>query len=197
MRFMRAACIAAALALSATAGSAQQKSKPVKKPASMGGMSGMGDTTGMAGMDMGGAHDSAMAMPIPMPKGMFMMPGLVGLLPNVTPFLPGAGVKPSTLPSVAASKIVRLRSGDTLDLTATLVRRTIRGRTFVMYGFNGQVPGPLIPGYHRIEYRRQLVVGAHLIVEPVHQDADIVFGGDIGPGQTVVIVCHHSTLKNR
>ncbi len=144
MRFMRAACIAAALALSATAGSAQQKSKPVKKPASMGGMSGMGDTTGMAGMDMGGAHDSAMAMPIPMPKGMFMMPGLVGLLPNVTPFLPGAGVKPSTLPSVAASKIVRLKSGDTLDLTATLVRRTIRGRTFVMYGFNGQVPGPLI-----------------------------------------------------
>ena len=34
--------------------------------------------------------------------------------------------------------------GDTLDLTAMLVRRTINGHTFAMYGFNGQVPGPLI-----------------------------------------------------
>ena len=31
-----------------------------------------------------------MAMPIPMPKGMIMLPGLVGLLPPVAPFLPGA-----------------------------------------------------------------------------------------------------------
>ena len=31
-----------------------------------------------------------------------------------------------------------------LDLDARLVRRTIRGRTFVMFGFNGQYPGPLI-----------------------------------------------------
>ena len=42
------------------------------------------------------------------------------------------------------AQIVRLKDGDTLDLTATLVRRTINRRTFVMYGFNGQVPGPLI-----------------------------------------------------
>jgi FtsP/CotA-like multicopper oxidase with cupredoxin domain len=42
------------------------------------------------------------------------------------------------------SHIVALRDGDTLDLAATLVRRTIKGNTFVMYGFNGEVPGPLI-----------------------------------------------------
>jgi len=90
------------------------------------------------------AHDSAMAMPIPMPKGMVMLPGLVGLLPPVEPFLPGAGVDPATLAAARPSEITPLADGDTLDLTAALVRRTIRGREFVMYGFNGQVPGPLI-----------------------------------------------------
>lgn len=96
----------------------------------------------MAGMQM--RHDTAMSMPIPMPKGMPMLPGFVGLLPAVAPFLPGAGVNATTLPLVKPSAIVRLRTGDTLDLTASLVRREIRGHTFVMYAFNGQVPGPLI-----------------------------------------------------
>lgn len=97
---------------------------------------------GMAGMQMG--HDSGMAMPIPMPKGMVILPGLVGLVPAVSPFLPGLGVDPGGVPMARPSAITPLRSGDTLDLTAQLLRRTIRGQTFVMYGFNGQVPGPLI-----------------------------------------------------
>lgn len=81
---------------------------------------------------------------MPMPKGMRMMPGLVGLRPPVTPFLPGAGIDLARLPAARAGTIQRLRDGDTLDLTASLVRRTIRGQSFAMYGFNGQVPGPLI-----------------------------------------------------
>ncbi len=85
-----------------------------------------------------------MSMPIPMPKGMVMLPGLVGLVPTVASFLPGAGVDPATLPLAAPSVITPLANGDTLDLSAQLLRRTIRGQTFVMYGFNGQVPGPLI-----------------------------------------------------
>ncbi|MGH7533358.1 MAG: multicopper oxidase family protein, partial [Gemmatimonadales bacterium] len=97
---------------------------------------------GMAGMQMG--PDSSAMMPIPMPKGMIMLPGLIGLTPPVAPFLPGAGVDPSTVPLAHPSTIVPLKDGDTLDLTAGLLRRTIRDRTFVMYGFNGQVPGPLI-----------------------------------------------------
>ena len=97
----------------------------------------------MSGMHMG--HDSAaMAMPIPMPKGMVMLPGLVGLLPPVGEFLPGDGVDPATVAEARPSEITPLADGDTLDLTATLLRRTIRGHAFVMYGFNGQVPGPLI-----------------------------------------------------
>ncbi|MGH7632632.1 MAG: multicopper oxidase family protein, partial [Gemmatimonadaceae bacterium] len=95
------------------------------------------------GMDHG-THDSTMSMPIPMPKGMPMMPGLVGLGPDVTPFLPGAGVDAARLPDARPSELAKLRDGDTLDLTATLVRRSINGHTFTMYGFNGQVPGPLI-----------------------------------------------------
>ncbi|MGE0555057.1 MAG: hypothetical protein AB7R55_16630, partial [Gemmatimonadales bacterium] len=43
------------------------------------------DSGGHAGHQ---GHDGP-GMPIPMPKGMIMMPGLVGLTPDVTPFLPG------------------------------------------------------------------------------------------------------------
>jgi len=106
---------------------AQQKKRP--------------DMPDMPGMN----HDSmTLSMPVPMPKGMPMIPGLVGLTPPVASFLPGAGVDPDRLPMAKPSKIVALRDGDTLDLAATLVRRTIKGNTFVMYGFNGEVPGPLI-----------------------------------------------------
>ncbi|MEP7381428.1 MAG: multicopper oxidase family protein [Gemmatimonadota bacterium] len=92
----------------------------------------------MAGMD------HSRHMPIPMPKGMPMMPGLMGLRPDVTPFLPGAGIDERTLPMVKPTATVRMKDGDTLDLAAGLVRRTVRGKTFVMYAFNGQIPGPLL-----------------------------------------------------
>lgn len=108
----------------------------------------------MPGMNMD--HDS-MAMPIPMPKGMVMLPGLIGLTPPVTSFLPGAGVDPATLAEARSSELTPLTDGDTLDLTAALLRRTIRGREFVMYGFNGQVPGPLI----RVTRNATIVVRFH------------------------------------
>jgi suppressor of ftsI len=114
---------------------AQKPAKPTKKPAQMPAMPGM---AGMPGMSMD------KPMPIPMPRGMPMMPGLVGLVPPVTSFLPGAGIDPLKLPAAKPTQVARLKDGDTLDLSATLVRRTIKGHAFVMYGFNGQVPGPLI-----------------------------------------------------
>lgn len=83
-------------------------------------------------------------MPIPMPRGMIMLPGLIGLRPPVTPWLPGAGFDVATLPLATPSVVMRLKDGDTLDLTAMLVRRVINGSSFAMYGFNGQTPGPLI-----------------------------------------------------
>jgi FtsP/CotA-like multicopper oxidase with cupredoxin domain len=61
------------------------------------------------------------------------------------------------VPAVKPTKTVRLNDGDTLDLTAGLVRRTVNGHTFVMYAFNGMVPGPLI----RVQQRASIVVRFH------------------------------------
>jgi len=101
-------------------------------------------------------HDSA-GMPIPMPQGMPMIPGLVGLVPGGGTFLPGAGIDPERLPPAKPSEVVRRRSGDTFDLTARLVRRTIKGHSFAMYGYNGEVPGPLI----RVPQNATIVVRFH------------------------------------
>jgi FtsP/CotA-like multicopper oxidase with cupredoxin domain len=99
-----------------------------------------------AARDTGAVHagHDEQAMPIPMPRGMKMLPGLVGLRPPVTPFLPGGGIDVGTLPESKPSVLTRLSDGDSLDLTAMLVRRRIKGKDFAMYGFNGQTPGPLI-----------------------------------------------------
>jgi suppressor of ftsI len=157
---------------------AQQR--PTKKPAKAGSVPGIPGMAGMPGMSTKpdsakpstkaatkrspvAKHDTmpmnmaSMAMPIPMPAGMPMIPGLVGLAPDVGAFLPGRGRDPRTLPLAQPSAVVRLRDGDTLDLTATLVRRVIRGRTFAMYGFNGEVPGPLI----RVPQNATIVVRFH------------------------------------
>ena len=132
---------------------AQQKPPMMKK---------MGADTGMAGMKMGADTGMAgMAMPIPMPKGMPMFGALQGLTPPITPFLPGEGVDPATLPMVKPSQVVRMRDGDTLDLTAMLLRRTIEGRTYVMYGYNGESPGPLI----RVPQNATIIVRFHNHIE--------------------------------
>lgn len=93
----------------------------------------------------GGGHAAAdvWTMP-PMTPGMPMMPGMNGLMPSVAPFRAGSGIDAATLPNARPSTVVVLRDGDTLALAARMVRRTIGGKTFTMYGFNGQYPGPLI-----------------------------------------------------
>ena len=82
----------------------------------------------------------------PMHPSVAMMPGVGRLSPPVDPFLPAAVDRlPTARPRAARPReIVRLGDGGTLDLEAGLVERTIDGRTFTMYGFNGQYPGPLI-----------------------------------------------------
>ena len=77
----------------------------------------------------------------PMHASVAMMPGIGRLSPPVDPFLPSAEEAPA---AARPHEIVRLGDGGTLDLVAGLVRRTIHGRTFTMYGYNGQYPGPLI-----------------------------------------------------
>ena len=71
-----------------------------------------------------------------------MVSGLERMRPRATPYLPrGEG---STIPLARPRELVRLGNLDTLDLTAGLVRRSVAGRSFLMFGFNGQYPGPLI-----------------------------------------------------
>ena len=101
------------------------------------------DLLAVTGMVRGAAPPSAppgWTRP-PMHPAVEMMPGVDRLAPPVDPFLPSSS---EPLPGARPREIVRLGDGGTLDLEAGLVRRTIAGRTFTMYGFNGQYPGPLI-----------------------------------------------------
>ncbi|HEU4523953.1 MAG TPA: multicopper oxidase family protein, partial [Gemmatimonadales bacterium] len=88
-------------------------------------------------------HDRSATGPrwtgVPMPPGLTMLPAEMALRPDVTPFLPGGDA-----PAGRPRQTVRVRSGDTLHLEAGLVQRALKGRSYTMYAFNGQYPGPLI-----------------------------------------------------
>ena len=73
-----------------------------------------------------------------------MLPGLRAVSPSVDPFLPGEGVDTASLAWATPREILHVADGDTVALEARIVKRRIGGRTFVMYGFNGQYPGPLL-----------------------------------------------------
>ncbi len=105
-----------------------------------------GETGEMAGHAHGAMAGSGDRWPHPpMMPGLTMFPALMALdPPNATPFLPGNGIDPATLPPARPREILRLEDGDRIALEAGLVRRRIRSRDHVMYGFNGQYPGPLL-----------------------------------------------------
>jgi FtsP/CotA-like multicopper oxidase with cupredoxin domain len=77
----------------------------------------------------------------PMHPAVTMPPELMTLRPDVSPYAPAAT---SDIPLARPRELLRLRDGDTLNLTAAPVRRVLFGRTVTMLGFNGQYPGPLI-----------------------------------------------------
>jgi FtsP/CotA-like multicopper oxidase with cupredoxin domain len=87
-------------------------------------------------------HDAQLwRMPPMLRGGAMMMPGMRHLTPSVGPWLPRAD---SSVPLAIPRRVADVRDGDTLRLTAGLVRRALAGRSVTMYGFNGQYPGPLI-----------------------------------------------------
>ncbi len=103
--------------------------------------------------EMTGAHGGWRHPPMLPDRGM-LMPGLHDRAPQTTPFLPGSGRDPAEFPRARPHEIVALADGDTLHLSAERVRRTIKDHTFIMYGFNGQYPGPLI----RVEQGAEITV---------------------------------------
>jgi FtsP/CotA-like multicopper oxidase with cupredoxin domain len=86
-----------------------------------------------------GTHDGWPA--VPMPAGFGMLPAEMLLRPGLKPLLPAAR---SGIPMARATAVVVLQDGDSLTLTAGLVRKRIHGREHVMYAFNDQIPGPLL-----------------------------------------------------
>ena len=101
-----------------------------------------------------GGSDSLRWTMVPMPAGISMLPAEMKLRPNADPYLPRPA-QPDSLPVAAPRKLIRLASGDTLRLTAGIVRRPFKGRTLTMFAFNGQYPGPLL----------QVAQGAEVTVE--------------------------------
>lgn len=97
------------------------------------------DMHGMHGMTMGDGWRM-----VPMDMNMPMLPGLADAVPVVGPFMPGAGMDPGMLPEARPSEVVALQDGETLDISVSMVRRTINGHEMIMFGYNHQYPGPLI-----------------------------------------------------
>jgi len=89
------------------------------------------------------AGDSARWTGVPMPEGVAMLPAMMRLRPDERPWLPTVK-DPAALPPSRPRGRLRVADGDTLRLTALTVRHRMFGRDFVMYGFNGQIPGPLL-----------------------------------------------------
>jgi suppressor of ftsI len=99
----------------------------------------------MGGMQMDhspGTAPSAM-MIIPMMKNP-MLPGMAGMRPKTTPFLPGAGLDITKLPVGKPKEDLAAKDGDTLNIEAGFVQRTLREKAHIMYAFNGQFPGPTL-----------------------------------------------------
>lgn len=95
-------------------------------------------------MAHGAAAAGKPAWRMPPMGSMPMTPGLESALPPVDPFVPGMGMDPEMFPAAEPNEIIEAEDGDVVEFDATLVRRTINGKTLVMYGYNGQYPGPLI-----------------------------------------------------
>jgi len=119
--------------------------------AGMAGMSmadSVADPAAMAGHAHAGMGAGAADGPWPRPSmmpGLTMFPALMELdPPTAAPFLPGADTDPASLPLARPRNVIELGDGDEIDLEAGLLRRRIRNRDYVMYGFNGQYPGPLL-----------------------------------------------------
>lgn len=59
-------------------------------------------------------------------------------------FLPGQGRDVGSFPEAKPREIVDVSDDETISLNPMMVRKTVNGKEFAMYGYNGQIPGPLL-----------------------------------------------------
>jgi suppressor of ftsI len=78
---------------------------------------------------------------VPMTPHIRMLPSEMALTPAVAPWMPRAA---GPVDEAEPSQPRTLGDGDTLMLVAGLVHRHLAGHDILMYGFNGEQPGPLI-----------------------------------------------------
>jgi suppressor of ftsI len=97
--------------------------------------------SGHAGHHAAAPPDSMGWTGIPMYPGLDMLPSEMALRPGIRVWRPPDD---PDAPEARHREVRTLRNGDTLDLTAGVVRRTIAGKSYTMFGFNGQYPGPLL-----------------------------------------------------
>lgn len=50
----------------------------------------------------------------------------------------------TNVPEAKPTEVLLVEDGDTIALNPTLVKKTIHGKAFAMYGYNGQIPGPIV-----------------------------------------------------
>ncbi len=85
---------------------------------------------------------------VPMPPGLMGLPALMALRPAVGAWRPGFDRDGSPwkgeIVDARPRELIRLADGDSIALEAVYVRRSIGDRTLFGYGFNGQIPGPLL-----------------------------------------------------
>ena len=55
-----------------------------------------------------------------------------------------AGCQTSGYPEAKPSEVLQVSDGDRISIDPTIVSKTINGKIFKMYGYNGQIPGPMI-----------------------------------------------------
>lgn len=67
-----------------------------------------------------------------------------GMPKDMNGFLAARGIDIASLPEAKPSEVIEVSDGDRIELNPTLVRKTILSKEFAMYGYNGQIPGPMI-----------------------------------------------------
>lgn len=70
---------------------------------------------------------------------------------KVAGFLPAKDIDVATLPLLQPTQTIQVQDGDVITLNPTIVRKELNGKSFAMYGYNGQVPGPIIKGLQGAE----------------------------------------------
>ena len=95
-----------------------------------------------------GATDEDPWAGVPMPPRLMMLPAMMSLRPEATAWVPGRDLDglpwSGEIVDARPRELVRLADGDSVALEAVYVRRSIGDRTLLGYGFNGQIPGPLL-----------------------------------------------------